>query len=117
LAIAANAIKDHRVALKRETMLGRDLVLPLLDLRVRELDHRAAMRTNQVIVMVTIIQLKYGLNAIKLAATENASLLELCEHAINRGQTDVDLIGQKNPIDIFGTEVSLLGASKNIENF
>jgi len=105
------------VALKRETMLGGDLVLPLLNLWIRELDHRAAMRTNQVIMMVTIVELKYGLYAIKLAATENASLLELCEHPIHRGQTDVDLIGQKNPIDIFGTEVSLLRASKNIENF
>lgn len=105
------------MALKRETMLGGNFVLPLLDLRVRELDHRAAMRTNQVVVMVTIVELKYGLHAIKLTAAENASLLELREHPIHRGQTDVDLISQKNPIDILGTEVSLLGASKNIEDF
>jgi hypothetical protein len=60
------------VAFQRETVVLGDLLLALFDVRIRELDYRAAIRADQVIVVVAIVQFEDGLAAVELAASQDA---------------------------------------------
>ena len=52
-------------------------MLPFFNIGVGKFSHLAAMRANQMIVMITIIELKNRLATVKLATRQNAGLLKL----------------------------------------
>src|SRR5690606_27970392 len=91
-ALWAHAIKHHGVAFQYEAVIFRDLVLAAFDLFVAELDDIVAMGTDEVIVVVTVIELEYCLATIKLTAHKNAGLLKLSQYAIHRRKADVDVL-------------------------
>lgn len=46
------------------------------------------------IVMVSLVELEHGLAGFKVAAGEDARLLELGQHPIDRGKANIHRIGQ-----------------------
>ncbi len=117
LTNTADTVKHHGMALKGKTMLFGDIVLALFDLIIRELGHAATVGAYQVIVVITIVELKNSLHPVKLAARQDARLFKLREHTVDRGQANLDIFDQKRTIDVFGAQVPVLGTPEDIEHF
>ena len=83
-------------------------MLTLFNVDISELDHFATMGADEMIMMVTVIQLKNGLSAIKLTTRQNASLLKLRQNPIDSRQAYVDAFTDQHAVDILRTEVSLV---------
>ncbi len=88
------AVQGQRVLGNIETALQRDLVLALLDLFVVELFHPSAIQADQMVVMRTGIEFKYGLAGFEMVTVQQASLLELRQHAVHSCQTDIHIFCQ-----------------------
>lgn len=69
-------------------ILGHFL-LPLFDLGVEEFLNVAALYTHQMVVMSTLVQLEDGFPAFEVMAYQQSRLLELGEHAVDRGEAGV----------------------------
>lgn len=105
------------MAFKGKAVVLGDLVLAFFDIGIRKLNNLAAIRTDQVIVMIAVVEFKDGLAAVELAAHQNASLFELGEDTVNRCQADIDIFGDEGPVHIFSALMSFIGASENVEDF
>lgn len=92
----------------REAALLGNAVLALLDFSVDELFDFAALQADQMIVVVAMIEFEYRLVAIEMVAHQQARLLELGEHAIHRGQSNVLTIVREQPIDFFRSHVTFV---------
>jgi outer membrane protein assembly factor BamE len=102
--------------LQLKPAFGGDAVLTLLDLGVIELLHPTALQAHQMVVVGARIELKNRLAGLEIAALQKSRLLELGEHAINRGQTDVLLHGQQFPVHVLGTEVTMRPLLEDLQN-
>src|SRR5690606_6267401 len=116
LAVATNAIKNHGMAFQHKVIVLGDFELTLFNFRVGELDHFPANGTYQVVVVIAIVQFINSLAIIKLAAGQDAGLLELREHPVDSGQTDIDVFGNKQTIHIFGTQVTNFCFAEDIQD-
>src|SRR5690606_39958573 len=76
----------------------------------------AAIRTDQVIVMIAVVKFEHSLAAVKLTANQDAGLFKLRENAIHGRQTDVHVFVDQGSIHIFSAKMALVGLAKNIEN-
>jgi len=106
------------VVLDGEAAFAGDSVLPALDFCVVELLDAATINADQVIVVLAAVDLEDCLAGFEEVALQQASLLELGEHAINRRQTDVHVVGDEHAIDVFSSHVTLgafLEKFKNLE--
>src|SRR5690606_19422400 len=115
-ALGADAIQHHGMAFKRKAMFTRHVVLQLLNTGFVNLDHFSAAGTDEVIVVIAVIEFEHGPRAIKLAARENTRLLKLGKNAINGGQADIDVFGDQGTVNIFGALVPGIRSTKNIKN-
>ena len=77
-----------------EALFLGDGPLTLLDLAVAEFFDQAAVQADQMIMVAALIELKHRLARFKMAAGQNARLLKLRKHPIDRRQTDIDLLRQ-----------------------
>ena len=59
----------------REAALVRDLVLPLLDLRVVELLDAATLHADEMVVMLSFVQLEHRLAGLEMMTNEETRLL------------------------------------------
>jgi hypothetical protein len=57
------------------------------------------------VVMMPLVQLEDRLPGVEVMADEQARLLELRQHPIDRGEPDVRAFGEQLPVDVFGREV------------
>jgi hypothetical protein len=117
LADTADAVKHHGMALKRETVFFSDIMLTLFDFVIGELSHAATMGTYQVIVMITIVELKNGLHPVELTPRQDARLFELREYSVDCGQANLNVFSQKCTVNVFGTQMPVLGAPEDIKHF
>jgi hypothetical protein len=92
-----------------------DLILALLDLGVEELLNLAALHAHEVIVMAALIQLEDRLAAFEMVSSEQPGLLELGEHPIYGGKTDIHAFLHQQPINIVGTHVPVAGVLEEIQ--
>lgn len=104
------------MAFKNKAVFFGYPVLTLFDFSIAELFDLAAIRANEVIVMIAVIQFEDCLAAVELAANENTGLLELSKNAIHGGQAYVDIFGNQCAINIFSALVTKIGTSKNIQD-
>ena len=100
----------------RETSLLGNAVLALLDFSVDELFNLAALQTNQVVVVITMVEFEYRLVTIKVMAHQQARLLKLRKHAIYRGQPDILAIISQQSIHFFCSHVALVALLEQIED-
>ncbi len=82
-----------------------DTMLPLLDFGVDKFLDFPALQTDQMVVVIAVVEFEYGLVAIEMVAHQQASLLELREHAIHRGQPNVLAVVGKQAINLFGSHM------------
>ena len=101
---------------RKATVLG-DLMLAFFDFRVEELLDFAALQTDQMVVMVAFVEFEHRTAALKMMALQQASLLELGQHAVDSGQSDVRTFAQQQLIDVLGAQVPLLGILEQLEHF
>src|SRR5690348_11369291 len=104
------------VVVDREAALLRDLVLALLDLGVVELLHAAALQAHQVVVVPALVELVDRLAALEVVAHEKPRLLELREHAIDRGEPDVGVLVQQLAVHVLGGEVALVAVLEEVQH-
>jgi len=100
-----------------ETAFLGDAVLALLDFGVEEFLDLAALQADQVIVVVAVIQLEHGLVAVEMVAHQQSGLLELREHAVHRGQTDILAFVSQQAVNLFRSHVALVALLEQIEDF
>ena len=100
-----------------ETAFLGDAVLAFFDFSVHKLLDLAALQANQVVVVIALLEFEHCLVAIEMVAHQQASLLELREHAIYRGQSNVLAVVGEQAIHFFGGHVTLVALFEQIENF
>jgi len=99
-----------------EAQARRDLVLPFLDARVRELLDPAAVRAHDVVVVLALVQLEDGGAALEVVARDEAGGLELGEHAVHGRQPDVLVRLEQASVDVLRAEVAGLARRQDVED-
>ena len=116
VGLGAMRVQAERVVGQREASCLGHGGLALLDLGVVEFLHLAAVQAHQVVVMLVLAQLVDRLAGLEVVAAQQAGLLELGEHAVHRGQTDVRMLGQQQAVDVLGRHVALLGLLEDLQD-
>ncbi len=91
-------------------------MLPLLDRSVIELFNPAAVQTDQVVVVLAFVQFVDRLAAFEVAPQQNASLLELRQHPVHGGQSDVGVVLQHHAKHVFGRHVTLAASLEDFQD-
>jgi len=104
------------MVLQHEPTLARDLLLTILDLGVIELFDPAALQTDQMIVVSTLVDFEDRLARFEIAAAKNSGLLELRQHPVDSSEADLDVIIDQNAIDILGAHVPLPATLENFQD-
>src|SRR3546814_1865435 len=91
-------------------------MLAFFDLVIGELHNLAAIRADKMVVVIAIVKLEYRLATVELAAYQNTGLLKLGQHTIHGRQADIDIFGDKGPVDVFGALVANIRTAENIKN-
>jgi len=86
----------------RETALFGNPVLALLYGSVVKLLDASALQADQVVVVVSFIQFENRFAGLEMVALQQAGLLELGQHAIHGGETNVHAVGQQVAVHVFG---------------
>ena len=94
-----------------------DAGLAFFDFGVEELLDLAALQADQMVVVVALVQLEHRLVAVEVVAHQKTGLLELGEHAVDRGQTDILAFVGQQAIHLLGGHVPLVALLEQIENF
>ena len=90
--------------------LPGDILLALLDLGIVKLFDLAALQADQVIVVSPLVEFKDSLAGFKKMSLQQACLLELCQHAVDSGQSDIHILADQVAIDIFRSHVPSLAS-------
>ena len=117
-AVVARAVgvKIECVFAQFESALLGDGVLPFFDFCVEELLDLATLHAHKVVVVATLVEFEHGLARLKVVALEQARLLELSQHPIHGGQSDVHAIVHQRTVNVFRGQMPLVRALKEIEN-
>jgi len=91
--------------------------LTFFDFPVIKLFDLAALQTDQMVVMVAMIEFEYGLVAVEVMTDQQARLLELGQHTVDRGKADVLALVRKQSIHFLGSHMALVALLEQIENF
>src|SRR3546814_730754 len=115
-AIGADAIQHHGVAFQRKTAVFRDFMLAFFDFRIGEFDDLAAIGADEMVVMIAVVELENRFAAIELTAHQDAGLLELGQHAIDRGQPYFDFLADECTVNVFRALMAMVRLAKHIED-
>ncbi len=77
-----------------EAAFPGNLGLSTLNFRIVEFLDTTALQTNQVVMVLTVLELEHGLARFEMVPLQQAGLLELGEHAIDGSQTYIGMFGQ-----------------------
>ncbi len=114
--LLALAVHDQVVLDELETQRFRDFALALFDEVVFELIDPPTLHADDVIVMMAAFQLEHGMAAFEMVAGNQAGSLELREHPIDRGQTDVFAAIHQAPIDFFSRQMTGRTVLKHLDD-
>src|SRR5262245_33579314 len=112
----AVGVERERVAVQVEAALLGDLGLAALDLGVVELLDPPALHADQVVVVAALVQLEHRLAGLEVLAREQAGVLELGEDAVDRGEADVDALGEQGLVDVFRRKVAHFARLEQLED-
>lgn len=99
-----------------ETAFLGDSVLALFNGGIVELLDFAALQADQMIVVLPFVELKDGFAGFEIVTFKQAGLFELGKDPINRGQADVHVFGDEQPVDVFGGQVTGFDLLEEIQN-
>ena len=94
VVLDAVAVKRQSVILQGEAAIACDTTLALLNLGIKKFLDATTLQADQMVMVITAVELEQGPARFKVAAFEHPSLLELHQHAIDSGQSNVLLINQ-----------------------
>lgn len=115
--LGALRVQVKGVVLDFEATLFGDQVLSALDFCVIKFFYPATVDTNQMVMMLAAVDLEYGFAGFEKVTLKQASLFELRQDAIHRGQTDIHVFCQKHPINIFCRHVPHGALFEQLKNF
>jgi hypothetical protein len=104
------------VLLQRKAARTGNALLALLDLGIEEFLHAAAVEAHQVVVVLALVELVDGLARFEVVARQQPCLLELREHAIDRGQANVHMLGEQDAIHVFSAQMALFAGLEDLED-
>ena len=84
LATAAHTVHIQRVIDNAVAVFFRDFVLQGFDFGIVEFRYLAAFHTDDMVMVVALVQLINRLARFKMMALQNTRLLKLGQHAVNR---------------------------------
>ena len=112
----ALGVQIQRVLADLESALLRDLGLAALDIRIEEFLDPAALKAYEVIVMSALVELEHRLAGLEVMPDEQSRLLELREHAVYRGEPDIDAFGEQLLVDVLGREMADLALLEQVDD-
>jgi len=89
-----------------EPALFGDLRLAVFYFGVVELLDVAALHAHEVIVVPAVIEFKYRLVGLEMVAYQQACLLKLRQHTIDRGKPGVGAVFLQQFVNVFGGKMS-----------
>ena len=92
-------------------------LLALFNVRIKKFLDPAAVQADQMVVVLPFVQFVDRFATFEMAAAEDARLLELCQHAIDRGQSHIHVFHQGLPIDIVRCHVAQRRLLEQFQNF
>jgi outer membrane protein assembly factor BamE len=92
-------------------------ILPVLDLGIEKLFHLPAVQTDQVIMVLPLVEFIDRLATFEIAACQDAGLLELGQDPVHGGQADVRALLQKGAEHVLSRHVSLAAFLENLQHF
>jgi len=104
------------MVVQREAAVFGDFVLAFFDLGVVELLDLAALQTNEMIVMTTLVEFENGAPALEMMSLQQSGLLKLREDAIHGCQPDICVVVEQQLVHIFGAHVALLGVLEKLQH-
>ena len=90
------------------TLLG-DARLPPLDLGIAEFLDPTAVDADEMVMVLTVTEFEHRLARLEEMAFEQSCLLELGQHAVDGGQTDIQVVGEQQAVHILGGQMANLG--------
>ena len=114
-ALAA-AVQDHRVILDLELQLRGDGALPVLDARVHELFDLAAVKTDDMVVVLALVQLEHRGRTLEVMARDEAGRLELRQHPVHGCKANVLVRLEQMLINVFRAHVARRRGAENLQN-
>ena len=107
----------QRVVVDGEAAFLGDAGLAFFDFGVEELLDLAALQADQMIVVVALVEFEHRLVAVEVVAHQQPGLLELGEHAVDRGETDILAFVRQQPVHLLCGHVALVALLEQIEDF
>jgi hypothetical protein len=117
IGFGAVGVKAQGVIAQLKATGFGDCALPLFDFRIDKLFDMPTVQANQVVVVITFVELINGFARLKVAAAEQTGLLELREHAIHRRQAHIGIGQNQLLVDFFCAQMNPLSLLKEIEDF
>jgi len=74
------------------------------------------LQAHDVVVVVTVIELEYGLTARKMVTRHECRLLKLREHAIDGCEPDIVVVSQQFLVDVLSTQMVRIGRLEDLED-
>jgi hypothetical protein len=117
LFFGAVAIDIERVVMDSKAMFGRNFFLASFNGRVIKLFQMAALQTNNMIMVLTMIELEYRFSALEIMAYQNTREFKLSQYTVNRSQAYVFAGCNQHFENIFCTEMMIFAVFKQIKHF
>jgi hypothetical protein len=99
-----------------ESQADGHFFLARLDGRIVELLDMAALQTNDVIVVIPLVQLEYRLATFEMVLHQQSGLLELGEHPVYRSQTHVLSYVEQLSVNVFRAQVAFFAFFEQIQH-
>jgi hypothetical protein len=115
-ALGAIGVQTQSVVRNCKALGFGNRVLSFLNLRVVKLFDPTAVEADQVVVVLPFIQFVHRFAALKVAATQNARLLELGQYPVDGGQAHIGAFLQQNAKHIFRGHVPLSTSLKHFQD-
>lgn len=106
MLLRAGAIQREGVFVQLEATVLGYILLTAFNFSVEEFFHHAAVQTHQMIMMGPFVELEHGFARLEVTARQQPRLLELREHAVDGGKTDVEFLVQQVSIYVFCSQVT-----------
>lgn len=110
------AVNHERVVADFKTIFLSDGSLALFDTPIDKLFYMTAIETQDVVVMLTGIELEHRHAVGKMVARHEPCCLKLGQHAINGGETNILTGVNKAAIDVFGRQMAVTAGLEDLEN-
>jgi len=116
LALLALSIDVEAVVSYRVPALLGDCPLPLLDEFVHELVYSATGDTEDMVMMLPLIQLKNCMAALEVVPRHQPRSLKLGQHPVNGCQPHIIASLEQGLVDIFGSKMKMGVALQDLED-